>query len=280
VSTVKTILAAVDNSAWTPVVAEYASDIAQSVAGELLAVFVVDSRLVEGAFARLLGETLPGSETLEIANTLAAMLERHGDEALDMVASVAERKGVKCEKRIERGRPAQALAAMAPLYDLAVLGSHGSEDDFRTCLMGSTTSELVRITTRPLLVVRKEYKPVRHVLVGYDGSPEATRALDTVVSLAQAAGWQLTIIVAADYEPTGHKLAAQAKQFRGLGDVQHQVKVLKGEASHVLLEAVDDEGADLVAIGARGRNKLARFLLGSTSDTLLCNASVPVMIFR
>jgi len=43
---------------------------------------------------------------------------------------------------------------------------------------------------------------------------------------------------------------------------------------------VDEVGAELVAVGARGQSKLAKFLLGSTSDTLLCQCPAPVMVFR
>jgi nucleotide-binding universal stress UspA family protein len=161
-----------------------------------------------------------------------------------------------------------------------VVGSHGSESDFRSCLLGSTTGELTRIATRPLLVVRKEYNPISHALVGYDASPEATRALDAVVKLAVAGKWRLTIAVVTSHEPAGHTVAAQAERFRGLEHVEHEVIVRRGDAPHTLLELLDDTRAGLVAVGARGQNKLAKFLLGSTSDTLLCQSPVPVMVFR
>lgn len=276
----ETILAAVDNSPWTAVVAEYAADVARIQSARVLGVYVIDSRLVEGAFATLVGEEFIGGGGYEASESLAALLARDGEEALRIVASVCERKGVAFDKRLERGRPATAIASLAPLYDLAVVGTYGAEERHGGCLIGSTVSELTRLGTRPIMVVRKEYKPIAHAVVGYDGSPQATRALDTVIGLARSGGWRLTIAVAADHEPTGHELAGRAKQFRGLNEIQSETVVRPGAPFHVLLDVVEETGAGLIAVGARGMSKIAQFLLGSTSYTLLCQAPVPVMVFR
>lgn len=275
----QTVLAAVDNSSWTAVVAEYASDLARLAEAEVLATYVIDTRLVEGAFARMVGVDLMGGAEAEGMASLSEMLERHGREALDLVASVCQRKQVKCDTKIERGRPATALAFLAPMYDLAVIGSHGSEAEFRSCLLGSTATELTRLSTRPVLVVREEYRPIARAVVGYDGSPEATRALETVVGLARGGQWSLTVVVAGEGAAVD-TLAAQARKFRGMDDIASEVTVRRGDASHVLLDTVEEVGAELVAVGARGVSKLAKFLLGSTSDTLLCQSPAPVMVFR
>ncbi len=272
-------MAAVDSSPYATVVAEHASDIAKLAGASVLGVYVVDSRLVEGGLARLLGEELDDTPLEDATETIARLLEREGRRALEMLEAVCRRKDVSCEKRIERGRPAQALASLAPLYDLAVVGSYGAEARFRTSLLGSTAWELVRLATRPVMVVGEEYKAVGHAVVGYDGSPEATRALDTVIDLAAAGQWKLTIAVVGETD-TAHELAAQAKKFRGLEAVQHEAVVLRGDPAYAILELLDESGADLVAVGSRGRRKLAKLLLGSTSETLLREARVPVMVFK
>ena len=272
-------MAAIDNSPYAAVVVEHASDLAKLSRATVLGVYVVDSRLVEGGLARLLGEELEDTPLEDATETIARLLESEGRRALEMLEAICGRKQVPCEKRLERGRPAERLASVAPLYDLVVVGSYGAEARFRSSLLGSTVSELVRLATRPVMVVGEEYKSIGHAIVGYDGSPEATRALDTVIDLAAAGNWKLTIAVVGETDEA-HQLAAQAKQFRGLENVQHEAVVLRGDPAYTLLELLDESGADLIAVGSRGRRKLARLLLGSTSETLLREARVPVMIFK
>lgn len=272
-------MAAVDGSPYAGAVAEHAAELAALAGASVLAVYVVDSRLVEGALARLLAQEFTDSPWGDAGDTIGRLLESEGRRVLDMAQAVCERRGVKCELRIDRGRPAAVLASLAPLYDLAVIGSYGSEMPLRSSLLGSTAWELIRLSTRPIMVAREEYKRIGHAVVGYDGSPEATRALDTVIDLAAAGNWKLTIAVIGETS-AAHELAARAKQFRGLDKVAHETVVRGGDPAYGLLKILDETGADLAAVGSRGRQKLARLLLGSTSETLLREAAVPVIVFK
>ena len=273
-------MAAVDNSSYSTVVAEHASDIAKLTGASVMGVYVVDSRLVEGGLSRLLGEELAEILEEDASGTIARLLEREGNRALEMLSALCQQKNIPCEKRVEYGRPAEVLASLAPLYDMAVIGSYGSEARFRTSLLGSTASEMLRLATRPVMVVGDEYRVISHAIVGYDGSPQATRALDTVIDLATAGQWKLTIAVVGNTE-RAYELAAQAKKFRGLDKVQHEAQVLRRtDPPYALLELLDETGADMIAVGSRGESKLARLLLGSTPEILVREARVPVIVFK
>jgi len=56
--------------------------------------------------------------------------------------------------------------------------------------------------------------------------------------------------------------------------------VVEGHPSEQILKAIEEQKADLVVLGARGRGAIARFLLGSTSDTMLNHAPCSVLIVR
>jgi len=53
-----------------------------------------------------------------------------------------------------------------------------------------------------------------------------------------------------------------------------------GAAAEVILEAIDREGADLIAMSTHGRSGLGRLLLGSVADRVLHLAQVPVFLLR
>ena len=65
----------------------------------------------------------------------------------------------------------------------------------------------------------------------------------------------------------------------GLGDVQWDLKMGTGEdvAASVLELAAD---AELLVIGARRRSPVGKFLLGSVTQTIILDASIPVLVVK
>ena len=55
-------------------------------------------------------------------------------------------------------------------------------------------------------------------------------------------------------------------------DVQKHVR--EGDPAHTLINVAEEEGADLIAVGARGQGALRRFALGSVSAKLSHNTPV------
>lgn len=275
-----TILAAVDNSPFTSVVAEYACDLASLTGGSVIAAYIIDARIVHGVVGRLVQELSPGTASGDAGSPFAQRLERHGREALDNVKDLCGGRHLPCETILERGRPAEALAALAPMYDIAVVGSYGSEAEHRASLLGSTAADFLRLTTRPVLLARREHKPIRRALVGYDGSPEASRAVARMIQMSARGRWDLSVVVTGDDEGQARALSAKAAALPGIDGTSHEVLVRPGDPPSILLDLVDELSADIVAVGSRGLNKLARLVMGSTSDTLARQAPAPVMVFK
>lgn len=55
-------------------------------------------------------------------------------------------------------------------------------------------------------------------------------------------------------------------------------KLVEGPAAESLLECADSEKVDLIVVGSRGRNALARVLLGSVADRIVHLSKRPVMV--
>lgn len=47
-----------------------------------------------------------------------------------------------------------------------------------------------------------------------------------------------------------------------------------------MLDAVEDEEADLVVVGVRRRTAVGKFLLGSTAQRLILGADCPVLVVK
>ena len=131
------------------------------------------------------------------------------------------------------------------------------------------------------------------VVVGYDGSDGAKRALERAIALAGDDG-QLTVIAAAEINivtgiTEGGRLdpSEVEQRRRDLEDADAFLKergakaetiAAQGDPGDVILENAKD--ADLVVVGSRGLNPFQRLLLGSVSSKVVHRAECDVLVVR
>ena len=135
---------------------------------------------------------------------------------------------------------------------------------------------------------------MRNVLVGYDGSEHAERALERAALLA-AGGAKITLVAAVDPGARGPKgmgsqddeeLSASAQALeaaRGKLEaqgVEAHVIEREGDPARVVLDAANEGGADLIIVGTRGQGAAARLVLGSVSTKIVHDAPCDVLVVR
>ncbi len=137
------------------------------------------------------------------------------------------------------------------------------------------------------------------ILVGYDGSAHATRALSVAVEVAGKFGASLTIAVVRPDEPGAaaagvDHLYPVGEGARSLGVVADEVReralaagasavdsvVLHGETVEQLVDYLERNRYDLVVVGTRGLTPGRRLILGSVSSSLVDRAPCPVLVAR
>ena len=137
------------------------------------------------------------------------------------------------------------------------------------------------------------------IVVGVDGSPNSERALDWAMKQAAAVHAPLTVIavhevpksywggipvVGAADEALLEKLRQAAEEMTQraasrLGDARPAAVNVHAVNGFVVKElAGASQDADLVVIGARGGDGLARLLVGSLSSELVQHSACPVVI--
>lgn len=139
-----------------------------------------------------------------------------------------------------------------------------------------------------------------HLLIGYDGSANAKKALEYGIDFAMHADAMLTIVTVAASLPEyvelpqraeiAARLARKARQIAEMAAEQVRacnieklnVEVPEGAPAESLLAVAEARGCDCVVVGARGRDagQWAGLLLGSVSDRLAQHAKIPVLIVR
>jgi nucleotide-binding universal stress UspA family protein len=272
----KRIIVGLDGSEHADCAAEHALSFARRTDAEVEAVFAVDLRLAAPPLppADMLGAPLdvPAARPTE----LEAEERRCGEAILARFRERAERERVRATAAIEAGIPAQALLGRARSGDAIFLGKEGrgARGD-----VGSTVRAVGHGSVRPVFVAPRGFRrAIERVLVAYDGSPEATRALRAAAELAERGGLRFSVLTIEDGdEPAGEVQRTASTYFRAHG-IDPECLVRRGRAGPTILACAQEIGADLVVAGSFGAARWREMLLGSVTLELLRGARVPVLI--
>ncbi|MEU1485137.1 universal stress protein [Streptomyces sp. NPDC005752] len=130
------------------------------------------------------------------------------------------------------------------------------------------------------------------VVLGYDESPGAARALRTAIEVAAAYGEPLVLVYgAAPPGPTGEEYRAHYDAIReaGRAGLEHAVaaaeeagvpttvEVIDMSPAQALIEAASRHGARVIVVGTWGESPIRGALLGSVPHKLLHLSTVPVL---
>lgn len=155
--------------------------------------------------------------------------------------------------------------------DLGALGGHGVE----TALLAAG---------RPVLLVPEKGLPAgfpKKVLVAWNGSREAARALSDAVPL-MARAKSVTVFSsgpAGDEGPLhSAKSAVRYLARHGIPAESSHATAADEKVGDAILARARKAGADLVVMGAYGRPRFAELVLGGATRAILAGAGMPVLM--
>jgi len=232
--------------------------------------------------------------------------DEHVERDLNVWLNGARQAGVRTATVCERGDPVTRILACAESLpaDLVVLGTYGFSG-FQRFMLGSITESLLHKCPRPVLTVPPtSLTPPKatytRIVCAVDFSPSSLAAARVAFSLAEEADARLTLLHVLDWPPDDEYLVEQFEpnEFRKLVErrARGRLEALVtdeaqtwckpamatacGKPYEQILKTAEQEYADLIVIGVRGRNALDLTLFGSTVNHVIRRASCPVMTLR
>ncbi|RZF29634.1 universal stress protein [Paraburkholderia sp. UYCP14C] len=173
----------------------------------------------------------------------------------------------------------------ARLADLIVLGQTDPTDP-EAFIAEQFVEHVVLSAGRPVLLVPSAGSvapPSRHVLVAWDGSREATRAIhDALPFLAHAAKVSLLTVHSRTDQPPRDRIAgADIALTMARHGVKVDVRELSVEADtpvgDALLSQASNLECDLIVMGAYAHSRLHEVILGGATRAMLQSMTVPVL---
>jgi nucleotide-binding universal stress UspA family protein len=219
-------------------------------------------------------------------------LRRQGQEILDeQVRKIEEAGGTVAQAHLRGGRTSDEVIELAEELDvdLLVVGTRGLRG-MRRILIGSHSDEIVHRSRRTVLVVRRgdNVWPPSRVVAGDDFSEDARRAAGLAANLGKLFGARMLLLHVEPQlsqesgEAVGQaegKLEDRARELEAILEERPQTRVVAGDPAEVLVDAAQEEGPTLVAVGSRGLGTLERVRLGSVSTKVIRAGLEAVLVY-
>ena len=207
----------------------------------------------------------------------------------------AARRGVVTSTRILTGHEVRALLEDVRDHqaDLLVIGATGHSGVWEMFL-GSTAEKLVAHAPTSVLVVHPSDpgSGFKEMVVGLDGSPLGERALAVALELGRLWGGTvraISILEGMSSATTGQRLAeaediatlqARARAAAEAAGVRLDLEIRSGHAAEMLVGYAREVDADVIIIGATGRERPWSPTAGGTARRVANEAHCAVLLVR
>lgn len=216
-----------------------------------------------------------------------------------------EEQGLKVEVHQPVGKPSEEIKNLAEEenVNLILIGSFGQGALVRKLFLGSTVTEVIRNSKKPVLVekyIMKKGSPPQRMPIFEDGKP-ATALLATDFSKSsihifdtflEHPGFFKKVIlyhvvdegyteehISENKQKALTRLEGWQSEFEERGfEVEKDVVV--GVASELIIKASKKKHISMLALTRRGRNMVDELMIGSTADQIVRHSVCPVLLLK
>jgi nucleotide-binding universal stress UspA family protein len=281
----KDILVHLDGGPRSATRLKVAVDLARRNEAHLTGIFVVDipgSDLFYGAGMPYAG----GGSMSDMVNSLRADAAAHADAVGQEFRDTVRREGLENEWRIVEGDTVELLALHARYADLTVLGQPNDEEPYKGPTADAVLVNVMLSSGRPILAVpyAGQFERVGdRVLIAWNASREATRALNDAMPLLRGAKIVTVLAVNPRHGIEGHgdvpaaDIALHLARHGVRAEAAHTIArdISEGDA---LLSYAADIGADLIVSGGYGHSRAREMVFGGVTRTLIQEMTVPMLL--
>jgi len=268
------ILVALDASHHSLAALEAAVELAVGMKAELRGLYVEDVNLLRAANSpATLQVHYPYVSGAQLdPQRMERQLRAQASQAQRALAAICERRKVKWSFQIARGEVAHEVVAAAEEADMLVLGKV-SRPLIRRIRLGSTALAAAVQAPCCVLLLQRDEDIRPPVVVTFDGSPIAQRAIKIAARLARRNGGYLAVLVVADTLDEEYRLQAEIADWLRRQGLLVRFRRLPEASVPALTQALQAERSGVLVLSST-------ILHLSPLQKLLDEVECPVLLVR
>ena len=276
------VLVCLDGSKFSKAVCDYGVEIAKKLNLPLVLLNVIEHSNISKK-VNLSGNIGLGSKDdllEELANeemNESKQLILKGKAILKEMEEYVKSQGIESYSTLQKhGTLYETLDELSSDLRIAIIGLKGESSSN----IGSHIEELLRTLNIPILLVNKEFTPIESILMAYDGSEYANKAINIAKQNPIFSETKRYIVNVNKDISISNRLLNEAKQLFANGNIDVETKSLSGDSVEALLTYQKENNIDIIAMGAYSHNRFRSAIFGSFTTKMLLNSKVPLLLFR
>jgi len=204
----------------------------------------------------------------------------YGKEVLQACKNIATKMGAKDIITAQRhGNLYENLQELEDEIRVLLIGISGHKHKNETGI-GTQVEEIIRSLRVPTLLINQEYKEPQKVMIAYNGSDAAKKALD-IVSMQPIFGSveRFVVSVCNDKQKCQNLLDEAQSKLKHHG-IHAQTAALSGDPAEALIDFQTSHSIDIIAMGAFSHSRLRDAIFGSFTAKMLAKSKTPLLLLR
>jgi nucleotide-binding universal stress UspA family protein len=279
---IKRILVPLDPSPYSETAIDVACERAQKNDAELTGLVVLDIPGIEESIGPIPMGGLYYAEKREMAMKVEA--SQRINQLLEKFRKKCEDKGVAYNEAHLQGYPSTQILKESIFYDIIFIGLRTYFQFETKEEAGNLLSKIIKESITPIFGVPRTFSfsddvnNKTKVLIAFDGSPLAARAMQRFVQLITPDTIQITLLNSSKDRETGENLLDRAENYLNTHGIS---EIRKEWTKDHIIKAVDQyfyKEVDAFVVGAHSREGLFDFMVGSLTTHLVEKGEKPVFI--
>jgi nucleotide-binding universal stress UspA family protein len=281
------VLAGIDDSSLTNAVCDYAAWIAQKMDAPLKLLHTIDHHPEATDHTDLTGNIGIDSrdqlmdELTQLEQQRSKLRLQQGKQLLQAAKERVMHAGILEPITHQRhGSLIESLNELENDLRVLVIGVRGKVHENQPDKIGTKLESIIRSLHKPILEVNADFKVPERIMLAYDGSPAAEKALDMVATSPLYKGLVCHLVCVSNDEGKGQLLEVAAHKLQLAGGIDVITKKLLGKPEQVLSEYQEQKAIDVTVMGAFGHTRVRDWLLGSFTLKMLTHSPKPLLLLR
>lgn len=280
------VLACIDGSEYSGAVVDFAAWVARATGAPLTLLQNIEHRVTP--IPDLSGNIGLGARE-ELLEELSLLEERRSkillqqgqvmlEQARDRVALARTAPPTLLQRH---GSLTESLVEMEDDIRVVVLGIRGEDHADRQRSIGAQLETVIRAIHRPVLVVNTPFvEPPSRVMIAYDGSAAAGKAVEIVVGSSLFKGTECHLVHVNKAGQDDRSLLEEPAQRLAAAGLQTVVASIDGHFEDALTRYQQTRNIQMIVMGAFGHGRLRELLFGSRTVKMLMASSIPLLLLR
>ncbi len=279
-SMIKSIMLSVDGSVYTDAQVKHCIRLAKAFEAMVHVLTIVDIRFVEWASVMSTDGFVPVIPSTGYRDESKKLLEAKADAVLKKCAALLNEANIKFDARKINGPPADIICDQTHLVDLLIIGARGEFAKWGSKLIGSTLDAVLRQFNKPIFITPQKFEDLSKLLIAYDGSDKANKALQLAAFMAKKLQSALAILSVGDSPQIQNRYLNEAKTYLEPYELAAETIGSSGSPEKEILRVAKDNLCNLIIMGAFGHSRIREAILGSTTEHVMRNSTIPLLLCK